>query len=97
MISKQYVLPSCPSGFSVLNNFSEKNIELPSVLNDQILLQVLFYSIDPYMRGRMNDTKSYAPPFQINEPISVGVLAKVLQSASTLYLPGDIVFGMLPW
>lgn len=97
MIVKQYVLASRPNGLPVLNNFSQKSIELPQIVNGKVLLQGLFYSVDPYMRGRMNDAKSYVSPFQLNEPISGGVVAKVLESNSKLFLPGDIVIGMLPW
>lgn len=63
----------------------------------KVLLEGLYYSVDPYMRGRMNDAKSYIPPFQIDQPISGGVVAKVIQSKSDDLKPGDIVSGNLPW
>jgi NADPH-dependent curcumin reductase CurA len=53
--------------------------------------------VDPYMRGRMNDVKSYSPPFQVDAPISGGVVGEVEESKSADYKKGDIVLGMLPW
>jgi NADPH-dependent curcumin reductase CurA len=97
MIAKQIILSSRPSGFPSINNFSEISIELPQLLTGEVLLQGVFYSVDPYMRGRMNNTESYISPFEINEPISGGVVAKVVASNATSLLPGDFVIGMLPW
>jgi len=61
------------------------------------MLQGLYYSVDPYMRGRMNDAKSYAPPFQLNEPLNGGVIARVIETRSDSLKVGDYVLGSLPW
>ena len=61
------------------------------------MLQVLYYSVDPYMRGRMNDAKSYVPPFQLNQSLEGSGIAKVITSKSGLFKTGDIVIGLLPW
>ncbi len=63
----------------------------------EILLKGIYYSVDPYMRGRMNDAKSYAPPFVIDKPIYGGALGKVMESKSDQFKPGDVVVGTFPW
>lgn len=97
MDTQQIVLASRPVGTPTLDNFRFESITLPHLQNDEVLLEGLYYSVDPYMRGRMNDTKSYVPPFQLDQPMLGGVIAKVIESRSTDLKPGDIVSGMLPW
>jgi NADPH-dependent curcumin reductase CurA len=97
MDTKQIVLASRPKGTPGLDNFKFENIDLPPVQTDEVLVQGLYYSVDPYMRGRMNDAKSYAPPFQIGQPIQGAVVARVLESKSKDFKVGDITVGMLPW
>ena len=97
MTSKQIILASRPKGTPVVENFKFQNIELPGLQTDTLLLKGMFYSVDPYMRGRMNDVKSYSPPFQLNQPIAGSVVAQVLESKSASFKQGDIVAGFLPW
>jgi hypothetical protein len=56
-----------------------------------------FLSVDPYMRGRMNDVKSYVPPFQIGEPLEGGAIGEVVESSSPDFQPGDTVLHMSGW
>jgi len=97
MTTKQIVLASRPKGTPTLDNFRLENIELPEMQVGEVLLKGLYYSVDPYMRGRMNDAKSYAPPFQIDHPIAGSVIAEVSESKSDNFKTGDIVVGGLPW
>jgi NADPH:quinone reductase len=97
MTTKQIVLASRPKGKPVLENFETKGIELPEIKEGEILLQPLFYSVDPYMRGRMNDAKSYTAPFEIGKPITGGGVAKVIKSNIDTFKTDDIVAGNLPW
>lgn len=97
MNTQQIVLASRPSGLPTFDNFRFENFELPDLQNDEVLLEGLYYSVDPYMRGRMNDAKSYVPPFEVDQPISGTVIAKVVKSKSDDLNPGDIVSGSLPW
>ena len=97
MKTQQIVLASRPVGTPTLDNFRFENIALPDLQNGEVLLEGLYYSVDPYMRGRMNEAKSYAPPFQIGQPIAGGAIEKVLMSKSEDLKPGDIVYGSLPW
>jgi NADPH-dependent curcumin reductase CurA len=97
MITEQIVLASRPKGMPVNENFRMEEVELPEIKDDEILLSGLYYSVDPYMRGRMNDAKSYAPPFEIDKPIMGSVIGKVVESKSGKFKKGDVVVGMLPW
>ena len=97
MDTKQIVLSSRPKGKPVLKNFETKNIKLPELAEKEIVLEAMYFSVDPYMRGRMNDAKSYTPPFELGKPISGGVIAKVIKSNSIHFKENDIVTGNLPW
>jgi NADPH-dependent curcumin reductase CurA len=97
MTSKQIILASRPKGMPGLESFVFEEYELPIINEGELLLQSMFISVDPYMRGRMNDVKSYAPPFELGKPLMGGVVAKVLESRSANFKVGDVVTGMLPW
>ena len=68
-----------------------------TVEDGQLLLETLYVSVDPYLRGRMSDAKSYVEPFELNKPIHSGVIAKVLESKNDNFKEGDYVSGMLDW
>ena len=95
--TKQIVLSSRPEGKPVLENFETKNIQLPELAEKEIVLEAIYFSVDPYMRGRMNDAKSYISPFELGKPITGGVIAKVVKSNSANFKDNDIVTGNLPW
>ena len=97
MKTQQIVLASRPKGTPTLANFRTETIDLSEINKGEVLLKPNFYSVDLYMRGRMNDAKSYAEPFQIDEPIKVGVTATVFESKSDNFKIGDVVVGTLPW
>ena len=97
MNTKQIVLSGRPKGKPVLENFETKNVKLPELADKEIVVEAMYFSVDPYMRGRMNDAKSYAPPFELGKPITGGVIAKVIKSNSNNYKENDIVTGNLPW
>lgn len=97
MDTQQIVLTSRPNGMPDKNNFRFEKITLPELQEDEVLIKGIYYSVDPYMRGRMNATKSYVPPYQINEVIIGGIIGEVLQSKSKEYKEGDIITGRLPW
>jgi NADPH-dependent curcumin reductase CurA len=94
---RQIVLASRPHGLPSSENFRFENRDLDKLKDNEVLLKSWYISVDPYMRGRMNDVKSYAPSFQIGQPIAGGVVAKVIESMSKSFIEGDTVFGMLPW
>jgi NADPH-dependent curcumin reductase CurA len=97
MKSNQIVLAARPKGLPTNENFRFENKELADIKDDEVLLKASYISVDPYMRGRMNDVKSYAPSFEVDQPIAGGVIAEVVESKSQSLKKGDIVFGMLPW
>lgn len=76
-----------------LESIPEESIDGPG----QLLLSPLYVSVDPYMRGRMSDVKSYIPAFEVGKPLQGGVVAKVLESTAEGFNKGDLVVGMLPW
>ncbi|MBK0403641.1 NADP-dependent oxidoreductase [Adhaeribacter sp. BT258] len=97
MEATQIVLASRPKGTPTKDNFRFENIALPALKEGEVLLEPVYASVDPYMRGRMSDAKSYVPPFQVNAPMEGGAVAKVLESKSELLRAGDMVLGALPW
>lgn len=97
MTSKQIIFASRPKGMTGSDNFIFEDYDLPQINQGELLLQSKFISVDPYMRGRMNEGKSYIPPFEIGKPINGGVVAQVIESTSTDFKAGDLVTGMLPW
>lgn len=97
MTTTQIVLASRPKGLPTLENFKVEDVELPVIRDDEVLLEGIYYSVDPYMRGRMNDAKSYVPPFETGKPLSGGIVAKVIESKSGNFKSGDIITGNLPW
>lgn len=97
MTTKQIVLAARPNGTPLLNDFRFEDIELDALQQGEVLVQGMYYSVDPYMRGRMNEGKSYVPQFELNKAIEGSVLATVLESKSDLFKTGDIVLGALPW
>ena len=97
MDTKQIVLSSRPKGIPQLIDFRFELTELANLKDEEVLLKPIYFSVDPYMRGRMNDAKSYIHAFQIDKPIEGNALATVIESRSEKFKPGDIVMGMMPW
>lgn len=97
MNARQIVLASRPRGAPTADNFRMETTALADLQDGEVLVQGLFYSVDPYMRGRMNDAPSYVPAFQIGQPIEGSVVAKVLHSNAGSFTTGDLVTGRLPW
>jgi NADPH-dependent curcumin reductase CurA len=95
--NRQVRLARRPAGWVTADDFSLTEEALPEVAEGQLLIRNLWMSVDPYMRGRMNDRKSYVPPFQIGEVLQAGVVGEVLESRNSKFAEGDIVTGMLGW
>ena len=95
---KTIVLNNRPQGKPTLSNFEFVEEDKTLTISDgEILLQTAYVSVDPYLRGRMSDAKSYVPPFKLNQPVHSGVVAKVLESKNKKFQVGDYVSGMLNW
>lgn len=90
-------LKSRPSGMPTEDNFELKPVELPPLADGQVRVKNLWLSVDPYMRGRMNDVKSYVPSFQVGEPMDGGAIGEVIESKAEGFQPGDLVQHMSGW
>src|SRR5688500_13421418 len=90
-------LKSRPSGLPTADNFELKPIELPSLADGMVRVTNRWLSGDPYMRGRMNDVKSYVPPFAIDAPMEGGAVGEVVESTAPGLQPGDRVVHMAGW
>jgi NADPH-dependent curcumin reductase CurA len=97
MKSRQIVLASRPKGLPKSENFRIEDYEVGNLKTDELLLKPWFISVDPYMRGRMNEAKSYAASFQLDQAIRGGVVAEVIESNNKGFSAGDFVVGNLPW
>jgi len=97
-MNKSINLKQRPVGTPTLADFDF--IELENNLNvseGEILLESKYISVDPYLRGRMSDAKSYVPPFNVGEPISSGIVAEVIETKNDKFKKGDFVSGLLQW
>ena len=90
-------LKSRPSGMPTADNFELKDFELPRLENGMIRVRNRWLSVDPYMRGRMNDVKSYVPAFQVGEPMDGGAIGEVVESRAEGFDTGDLVQHMSGW
>lgn len=91
------LLNSRPQGWVTDENFKRETTAVVDPAEGQVLVRNLFMSVDPYMRARMNEMKSYIPNFQIGEVLQAGVVGVVDASRHPDYKEGDIVTGMLNW
>ena len=97
MISHEIRLASRPSGIPTAANFTLAPTELKPLLDRQVLVRNLFMSVDPYMRGRMNEGKSYVPPFEVGQPLEGGAVGEVIESRDKGFTPGDVVTSNFGW
>lgn len=97
MKNKQIVLASRPTGMPAMDNFATVDTEVPQPKDGEVLVRTRYLSVDPYMRGRMSDRKSYVAPFAVNEVMNGGVVGEVVESRSNDFKPGDVVTGQLGW
>ena len=95
--SQQIVLVSRPEGMPTSSNFKMDSTEIRPIEEGEFLVKNLWMSVDPYMRGRMKDTDSYVPPFQIDEPLEGGCIGEVIESRNNDFSEGDMVLGNLGW
>ena len=93
----QIILASRPKGPPTSNNFRLETGPIPDPGDGQILLKTRYLSLDPYMRGRMNDAKSYASPVEVGGLMEGEVIAEVVQSRHPAYRVGELVRSMIGW
>ena len=97
MISREIRLASRPKGIPTAANFTLARTELEPLQDQEVLVRNLFMSVDPYMRGRMNEGKSYVPPFELDKPLDGGAVGEVIESRVREFKPGDAVTSNFGW
>ncbi len=86
-----------PQGVPVPEDFALKDYALPELTDGMVRVANRWLSVDPYMRGRMNDVKSYVPPFALDAPMEGGAVGEVVDSRDPAFQPGDMVLHMAGW
>ncbi|GAA0603784.1 NADP-dependent oxidoreductase [Streptomyces crystallinus] len=94
---REWHLVARPHGWPVPADFALREVPVAAPAEGRILVRNLFMSVDPYMRGRMNDVKSYIPPFQLDKPMDGGAVGEVIASADERFAVGDHVLHGLGW
>jgi len=95
--SREVHLASRPSGWPTPENFSVAEVSVPALAVEEVLVRNVVMSVDPYMRGRMDDRPSYVPPFQLGAPLDGGAVGEVLASTSDTVPVGAHVLHGLGW
>jgi NADPH-dependent curcumin reductase len=95
--NKQILLDNRPEGEAKASNFKLVTTDTPALQDGEVLVRHHFLSLDPYMRGRMNDAKSYAAPQELGKVMQGGTVGEVVESRSPKFAVGDKVVGMGGW
>jgi len=95
--SREIRLAARPKGLPTADNFNLAQVELEPPKEGQVLVRNLYMSVDPYMRGRMSDRKSYVPPFELGKPLEGGAVGEVVESRASQFKPGETVTSNLGW
>jgi len=95
--NRQQILDNRPEGEAVASNFKLVSSETPALKDNQVLVRHHYMSLDPYMRGRMNDAKSYAQPQPLGQVMQGGTVGEVVESKHPKYAVGDKVVGFGGW
>ena len=97
MKNRKIIFEKRPEGKPTQECFRIKETSIPEIKAGEVLLQTRYVSVDPYLRGRMSDRKSYISGFNLGEPIQSGIIAEVGESKNPDFKKGDFVSGMLDW
>lgn len=95
--NRQWILRERPTGVPDPACFELVEVPVPDPGDGEVLVRGLVMSVDPYMRSRMRDAKSYAEPWSLDEPMRAGVVGEVVASQHERWSPGDVVAGELAW
>lgn len=96
-MNKVILLKKRPKGRPSLDDFEFIEQKKPNPKEGEILLKTKYVSVDPYLRGRMRDEKSYIEPFEVGKPLESGIIAEVVESNNKNFEKGEFVNGMLQW
>ena len=97
IINREIRLVSRPRGIPTEDNFAMARTELGVLRDQQVLVKNLFMSVDPYMRGRMNEGPSYVPAFALGQALDGGAVGEVIASRESSFKPGDVVLSNFGW
>src|SRR6478735_1320892 len=95
--SREWHLVARPHGWPKAEDFSLREAEVAAPAECRVLVRNKYFSVDPYMRGRMNDVKSYTPPFKLDHPMDGGAVGEVIASNAEGFAVGDHVLHGLGW
>ncbi len=95
--NRQITLAARPTGYPKESDFKLVASPIPDLQDGQILVRILYMSVDPYMRGRMNDVQSYAPAVKLGQVMVGGAVGSVIQSTNARFQEGDLVEGPFGW
>ncbi len=95
--NREIQLAARPQGWPTEDNFRLVTAEVPTPGPGQLLVRNRYMSVDPYMRGRMNDVRSYVPPFALDAPLDGGAVGEVVDGSADGFAPGDTVLHGLGW
>ena len=93
----QIVLAKRPAGDVTADCFREEKVSLPTPADGEVLVRSRFLSLDPYMRPRMTELRSYTPPFELDKPLTGGSVGEVIQSNNPRFAKGDMVIVSLAY
>jgi NADPH-dependent curcumin reductase CurA len=96
-MARAWHLASRPEGAPDRSNFELRDFNLPPLEDGMVHIRNQWLSVDPYMRGRMNESKSYIPPFQLDAPMEGGAVGEVVESKAEGFAPGDLVQHFAGW
>jgi len=96
-ISREIVLRKRPIGIPDGSDFGVVEVPVGQPGDGEVLVQNIYVSVDPYMRGRMIDRKSYTPPFQLGETVTGGCVGKIISSNTDQFQVGEYVMGFAGW
>jgi len=97
MPNREIRFASRPTGMPTLDNFKIVDADMRQLNDGEVSVRTLYISVDPYLRGRMREARSYVAPFEVGQVIVSGVVGEVVESRAPDFAPGEIVTGMLGW
>jgi len=97
MISREVQLKQRPEGMPTVDDFNVVEVSVPEPAENEVMVRNVCMSVDPYMRGRMVDRKSYTPPFQLGETLTGGAIGQVVASRNKGLAEGDYVQSNFGW
>src|ERR687890_2563910 len=97
LVSHEIHLKQRPIGMPTESNFELVKVNISDLKDGEFLVRNIWMSVDPYMRGRMKESKSYIPPFQLGKPLEGGCIGQIIKSKNNQFVLGEDVLGVFGW